>query len=49
MIKAATSDSMWKESAINAMELVIWPTMSSTKKKDTVKLNMDRSRHFFPE
>merc|ERR1719188_342003 len=49
MTRAAISDNMWKLSATKAMELVRYPTMISTKKKTTVKLNMLTRRHFLPE
>ena len=48
MTNAAISDSIWKESAIKAMELVTWPTTISTTKKEAVRPNIETRRHFFP-
>lgn len=45
---AATSLSIWKLSATNAIELVMYPTTISTKKKAVVSHNIDKSRHFLP-
>lgn len=48
MTRASTSLSMWKLSATSAMELVMQPTTSSTRKKLAVMANMVRRRHFLP-
>ena len=45
---AATSDNMWKLSAIRAIEFVTYPTIISTRKKNAVNHNMVKRRHFFP-
>ena len=48
MVRAAMSESMWKESDIKAIELVTCPTVISTTKKVAVRPNMVSSRHFLP-
>lgn len=49
MTRAAMSPNMWKLSATSAIELVTYPTMISTKKKNAVSHIIESRRHFFPE
>lgn len=47
MMRARTSESMWKESATRAMDLEMAPKMSSTKKKERLSDSIAISRHVF--
>ena len=44
MIRASASESMWNESAVNAIDFDIWPTMSSTRKKNDVITSIEDNR-----
>lgn len=47
--KDKTSDNMWNESATRAIDFVIFPTISSTKKKEQVKVRVHRRRNVLPD
>lgn len=40
---------MWKESATKAMELVIYPTIISTKKKEAVRVSIEITLPVLPK
>jgi len=46
--RAATSLSMWNESATRAIELVRYPTIISTRKNANVMVNIAANRRLFP-